>query len=1534
MRSLYIVLLLFSCNYIGAQISSVKYQIDYDYDEFHYDMNLIIDEGMVNVAADLYQTDIAITIVGGPFSDLEILEMYLPIEPSGSMPSLWDIVWSEAGIDEENIYFHTRLLQPLLAEYQDVAIGDTLTLFSFSIGSDCEGVRLWDTAIDPFTTTFASGYNFSQRFILETSNSNIYTGNIDADNPLPSAPGVHITGDDQLCVGETEELSPSSGGTWVSTNPAVATVTSTGIVTGQSPGFVNFMYVQDGTGCEPQPYLAMTVGDEPDIAVGDTELCIGEVAQAQPSSGGVWTSSDPSVLVVSNSGLITAVSPGTTTVQYTDFSSGCTSQPSELITVTAASPTEFIGPTEICVGQVTQIISNGQGVWSSADDAIATITNNGLITGVAPGVTTFTFTDILTGCNSEPSEPLTVGASTNEVSQSIACFMDGATYLQSTNTNGTWTYVSGPVGAIAIIGDANASSTLVSGFEAPGVYTFSYAGGSFCEQFFTVSVGTDCDCAFINNLIVPPAESSLCYPDSFILRNLAWISPDTSLIWEVDVNGPDMTNPDVFASQVSEVNFNPTDYLNQYAGGTVWVRSISETGPCRDTSNVVQLEISPNVEQEIYAPDFICAGEPLQLIVEILPQGCSVVWQGPNGFTATGQFLTIEDPSLLSAGTYKATITCGDCVTEVSTEEIQFFETDDALVLADPSICVGQNTTATLTSGLAVPIVSNNPSVATVDQNTGVITGVANGSVTFTAFLPNSECAITSHALIVGEVPVTINGSDVICAFGFTQLSPSTGGTWSSSNPSIATVTNTGVVTAIQPGCASFTFTSSADGCTGTTGLICVEDCFDPCDPNDNTETNIFGGTAYIDANQNGMYDATEQPLTNVLVSIPGTPISVLTDGSGQYSLTVPVGTYSIKATANQGNWEQTELTLNNVSSSTPCLDGLDFGFILAPAPPAINLTLVSQNTRCEEEVWFYVHYQNAGSEPFTGHICVTFDPVTEYTGFLNSNGTLNENTVCWYVEDVPPLQSNTYQFQLTMPEVQMPILVMEFVAQAIDEEGEVLKTDEYIAELRCSFDPNDKAVKPWRSGNSFKTLIDEEEMEYHIRFQNNGNDTAYIVTIEDELDENLDPRSVRVVGASHYMVTTIAGRMLTFTFPDIYLVDSMTNYPESQGYVTFRAKTLPGLEHNTSVDNDAAIIFDSNPPIVTNEVSNLMVKDLCLDPKVSSETRTICAGDSYLGYTMAGTYTIEHTTMYDCDSTHMLQLEVQQPTTSTAPVADICSGGTVVINGITYNAAGTYMDTSYTAEGCIDLINTQEIVLQPGLQTEEFVTICEGDSYLGYDASGTYEEQGTSAAGCDSVHIIELLVETSSLVEVSSDLCPGSIVSVNGQQYMEAGQYSDTTYTATGCVDRIFDIMITGLQPIEISIDTTICDGESYMDLTIAGTYIIEVPGESGCDSILSIGLTVLPADDPACITAADDIDKAVITISPNPALSYFQVAADDVIDNITLISVTAGNATVHSSIYMDGVATVKTDDIPAGVYIVSMQIRGVTHYRKVVVL
>ena len=94
-----------------------------------------------------------------------------------------------------------------------------------------------------------------------------------------------------------------------------------------------------------------------------------------------------------------------------------------------------------------------------------------------------------------------------------------------------------------------------------------------------------------------------------------------------------------------------------------------------------------------------------------------------------------------------------------------------------------------------------------------------------------------------------------------------------------------------------------------------------------------------------------------------------------------------------------------------------------------------------------------------------------------------------------------------------MPML--DFKASLLDEIGENIAEFGYTEQLRCSYDPNDKRTFPDREGEDNLTLM-EEFLEYTIRFQNNGNDTAYNVKIVDPLDENIEPTSIRVVSSSH----------------------------------------------------------------------------------------------------------------------------------------------------------------------------------------------------------------------------------------------------------------------------------------------------------------------------------------------------------------------------------------------------------------------------------
>src|SRR5690606_8077332 len=70
--------------------------------------------------------------------------------------------------------------------------------------------------------------------------------------------------------------------------------------------------------------------------------------------------------------------------------------------------------------------------------------------------------------------------------------------------------------------------------------------------------------------------------------------------------------------------------------------------------------------------------------------------------------------------------------------------------------------------------------------------------------------------------PVISASVNSVCVGSTITLSPNTGGTWISSNPARATITNDGVVTGVSAGTVTFTFTETSTGCTNTTSTITV----------------------------------------------------------------------------------------------------------------------------------------------------------------------------------------------------------------------------------------------------------------------------------------------------------------------------------------------------------------------------------------------------------------------------------------------------------------------------------------------------------------------------------------------------------------------------------------------------------------------------------------------------------------------------------------------------------------------------------------
>ncbi|MBC7777373.1 MAG: PQQ-binding-like beta-propeller repeat protein [Phycisphaerae bacterium] len=140
-----------------------------------------------------------------------------------------------------------------------------------------------------------------------------------------------------------------------------------------------------------------------------------------------------------------------------------------------------------------------------------------------------------------------------------------------------------------------------------------------------------------------------------------------------------------------------------------------------------------------------------------------------------------------------------------------------------------------------------------------------------------------------------------------------------------------------------------------------------------------------------------------------------------------------------------------------------------------------------------------------------------------------------------------------------------------------------FCAPIIGSFDPNEKIGLPL--GLTPAHYLERgDDIEYTIRFQNTGNDTAFLVVLRDELPATLDPASIRPIAASHAYTWDVAGNgLLSFTFPNILLPDSTTNEPESHGFVSFRISQKPNLPDGTLILNNASIYFDFNDAVVTN---------------------------------------------------------------------------------------------------------------------------------------------------------------------------------------------------------------------------------------------------------------------------------------------------------------------------------------------------------------
>jgi len=314
--------------------------------------------------------------------------------------------------------------------------------------------------------------------------------------PIPAG----ITGPSSVCVGSTVTVTDAvGGGTWYSAGGPLTISPTTGVVTGVSAGTSVITYFVSG-GCLASTVMAVDPAPAP--ISGTPSICDGStIPLTDLSSGGVWSSADPTVAtVISGSGLVAGVSPGTSIISYT-LSTGCSAEAA--VTVNPI-PAPITGPATLCIGgYITLADATTGGTWASSFPTVAAVSSSGLVAALSPGYTNISYT-LSSGCAAIQSVtvipgPTAITGATSVCDGSTATLTDGiggGTWSSSIpsvatvgSTSGVYTGITIGTTVMSYTTGCGTVTTTIFADPLPTVYSIT-GGGPYCMGGTGVSIGT------------------------------------------------------------------------------------------------------------------------------------------------------------------------------------------------------------------------------------------------------------------------------------------------------------------------------------------------------------------------------------------------------------------------------------------------------------------------------------------------------------------------------------------------------------------------------------------------------------------------------------------------------------------------------------------------------------------------------------------------------------------------------------------------------------------------------------------------------------------------------------------------------------------------------------------------------------------------------------------------------------------------------------------------------------------------------------
>ncbi|MGV3610853.1 MAG: SBBP repeat-containing protein [Fluviicola sp.] len=274
--------------------------------------------------------------------------------------------------------------------------------------------------------------------------------------------------------------------------------------------------------------------------------------------------------------------------------------------------------------------------------------------------------------------------------------------------------------------------------------------------------------------------------------------------------------------------------------------------------------------------------------------------------------------------------------------------------------------------------------------------------------------------------------------------------------------------------------------------------------------------------------------------------------------------------------------------------------------------------------------------------------------------------------------------------------------------------------------------------------------------------------------------------------------------------------------------------------------------------------------------------------------------------------------TESTTIYEQSCGPYVWSLNGNIYSNTGQYIDTVVSSVGC-DSIVTLNLTIFNSTSNQISHTAC--DSYMWsvngqiYTASGQYIDTIPNAAGCDSIITLNLTILNSSVATETQTACGSFTWPINGQTYTASGQYIDTIPNAAGC-DSIITLDLTIIPDLPLTIensfsmpsDANSCTGE--VAVTVSGNADFELDFDNGSQVITSSGYSLVTGLCPGThdLHVTDNCGDTLSTTVVIPVDSNF-VFNNPFIDSLAQDSL--GVTLTNCDIYYAGIDTAYIDSI-----------------------